>query len=111
MNTFTLTKPILINGEEKKELKYDFDEFTAQDKLNAGKDYKKAGNVISVQELDADYHLFIFAKAIEKANPGVDLSDVLRISAKDSARAEKLVRDFFFLSSEESSQTDTSEEQ
>ena len=67
--------------------------------------------MISVQELDPDYHLFIFAKAIEKANPGVDLSDVLRISAKDSARAEKLVRDFFFLPSEESSQTDISEEQ
>jgi hypothetical protein len=93
----------MINGKEYRELNYDLDDMTAQDKLNAGKNYKKAGNVISVEELDSDYHLYIFAEAAAKANEDVDISDVLRMSAKDATRAEKLVRDFFFLDSEDTS--------
>jgi hypothetical protein len=102
METFALRKPIMVNGAEVKEIKYDFDNLTAQDKMNAGKAYKKAGNVISVQELDSDYHLFIFAEAVAKVNQDIDQKEiVLLLSAKDSARAEKLVRDFFFLDSED----------
>lgn len=111
MNNLKLSKPIMVNGNEVKVIAYDFDAMTAQDKLNAGKTYKKAGNVISVQELDSDYHIYIFAEAAKKANEGLDINDVLRMSAKDSAKAEGLVRDFFFLSSEDSSQNNTSEEQ
>jgi len=111
MGALKLSKPIMINGSEYKELKFDFDEMTAQDKLNAGKNYKKAGNVISVQELDSDYHLYLFAEAASKANEGVDPIDVLRMGAKDAAKAEKLVRDFFFLDSEDTLQTNTSEKQ
>jgi hypothetical protein len=101
----------MVNGKEVKELKYDFDEMTAQDKLNAGKNYKKAGNVMSVQELDSDYHLYMFSEAAAKANESLDINDVLRMSAKDSAKAEALVRDFFFLDSEGTSQNNTSEKQ
>jgi hypothetical protein len=110
MGALKLSKPILVNGIECKELKIDFDNMTAQDKLNAGKNYKKAGNVISVQELDSDYHLYLFAEAAAKANEGVDTTDVLRMSAKDAAKAERMVRDFFFLDSEDTSQTITSEQ-
>ena len=111
MDKLILSKPIMVNGVEVKEIKYDFENMTAQDKLNAGRTYKKAGNVISVQELDSDYHLYIFAEAAAKVNEGMDQTDVLRISAKDSAKAEKVVRDFFFLDSEDTSQTNTSENQ
>ncbi len=102
MDILKLRKPIMVNGSEVKEIKYDFDDLTAQDKMNAGKAYKKSGNVISVQELDSDYHLFIFAEAVAKANPDIDQKEVvLLLGAKDAARAEKLVRDFFFLDSED----------
>lgn len=101
----------MVNGKEVKELPYDLENFTAQDKLNAGKKYKAQGGVISVQELDADYHLFIFAEAAAKANTEIDISDILRMSAKDSSRAEAKVRSFFYLSSEDTSQTDTSDQQ
>jgi hypothetical protein len=111
MEILKLSKPIMVNGNELKELAYDFENMTAQDKLNAGKNYKKAGNVISVQELDSDYHMYIFAEAAAKSNEGLDINDVLRMSAKDSAKAEGLVRDFFFLSSEDSLQNNTSEGQ
>ncbi len=101
MDKLRLSKPLMINGNEFKEIPYDFDEMTAQDKLNAGKEYKKAGNVISVQELDSDYHLYIFAQAAAKASPEIEPMEVLRMSAKDAARAEKRVRDFFFIDSED----------
>ncbi|RCX20879.1 hypothetical protein DFR58_10181 [Anaerobacterium chartisolvens] len=111
MEILKLLKPVMINGVEVKDLKYDFDNMTAQDKLNAGKAYKKAGGVITVQELDSDYHLYIFAEAAAKANADIDQTDILLISARDAAKAEKLVRSFFFLDSEDTLLTSISEEQ
>jgi hypothetical protein len=101
MAILKLSKPIDINGEKVSELEYNFEDMTARDKADATKAYKKAGNVVSVQELDPDYHLYLFAAAVKKANPSIEFEDVLRMSAKDAAKAEALVRDFFFLSSEE----------
>jgi hypothetical protein len=100
MGVFKLSKPILINGEEVHELKYNFEDMTAVDKFNATKEYKKAGNVVQVQELDPDYHLYLFAAAVKKENPSIETEDVLRMSARDATKAEALVRDFFFLNSE-----------
>jgi hypothetical protein len=97
-----LRKPININGEEVSELTYNFEDMTARDKSDATKEYKKAGNVVSVQELDPDYHIYLFAAAVKKDNPSIEIDDVLRISAKDASKAEGLVRDFFFITSEES---------
>lgn len=97
-----LRKPIDINGEEVSELKYNFEDMTARDKGDATREYKKAGNVVSVQELDPDYHIYLFAAAVKKDNPSIEIDDVLRISAKDASKAEGLVRDFFFITSEES---------
>jgi tetrahydromethanopterin S-methyltransferase subunit H len=96
-----LSKPIMINGSEVKEIPYDFENLTAQHKQNAGKKYKQAGNVVTVQETDPDYHLYIFAEAAALANPEIDMSDILRMSARDASKAERVVRDFFFLNSEE----------
>lgn len=92
-----LSKPIDVNGEKIKELKYNFDDMTARDKQQAGKLYKKSGNSINVQELDSNYHLYLFAAAVKKENESIDINDILRISAKDSAKAEELARNFFFL--------------
>lgn len=96
-----LSKPININGEEVTSLEYNFEDMTARDKGNATREYKKAGNMVSVQELDPDYHMYLFAAAVKKANPSIEIDDVLRISAKDASKAEVLVRDFFFLDLEE----------
>jgi len=101
MQVLKLSKPIDINGEQVTELPYNFEDLTARDKTEATKAYKKAGNVVSVQELDPDYHLYLFAAAVRKANASIEIDDVLRMSAKDASKAEALVRDFFFISSEE----------
>ncbi|MGF7431095.1 hypothetical protein PQV03_10060 [Thermoanaerobacterium thermosaccharolyticum] len=109
MDTLKLSKPIMINGEEVKEIKYDLDSLTAQDLQNASRKYQKNGGVIQVQELDSVYHLYLFAEAVAKVNPEIDLTDILRLSAKDAIKAESLVRNFFFLDLEDSSQSNTSE--
>jgi hypothetical protein len=105
IGVFVLTKAIDIDGEKVKEIKYDFDAMTAWDKQQASKEFKKAGNIMSVEEFDSDYHLFMFASAVKKANDNINTEDILRMSAKDSCRAESLVRDFFFLGSEDLSAT------
>lgn len=97
----TLTKPVDINGEKVVELPYNFEDMTARDKAEATKAFKKAGNMVLVQELDSDYHLYIFATAVKKAEPTFEIEDVLRISFKDAVTAEGLVRGFFFLNLEE----------
>lgn len=109
-----LTKPIKIDGEEYKELSYDLENFTARDKMEAGKKYKKDGGIASVPDLDSDYHLYLFAQAVAKVDKKVDINDILRLNAKDATKASNIVRSFFFIDSEENqenTQTKLSEEQ
>lgn len=103
-----LSKPIDVNGVKISELPFNFEDMTARDKSEVTRAFKRAGNVVQVQELDPDYHMYLFAAAVKKADPSIEIDDVLRMSAKDAGKAEALARDFFFLASEESSQTSTS---
>lgn len=100
-NVLTLSKPIMINGNEVHELTYDFENMTAKDKINAGKRMKNDGIASNVEELDTDYHLYLFAEAVCKANPEIDTSDVFRMNAKDARKAARLARSFFYLNSED----------
>jgi len=109
-----LIKPIKINGEEYKELPYDLENFTARDKMEAGKKYRNDGGMISVQELDSDYHLYLFAQSVAKVEKSIDITDILRLNAKDATKAGNIVRSFFFIDSEENqenTQMKSSEEQ
>ncbi|TCZ73056.1 hypothetical protein E0485_21805 [Paenibacillus albiflavus] len=101
MPELKLSKPIDINGEKVDKLTYNFEDMTARDKVEATKEFKKSANVVMMQEFDSDYHLYLFAAAVKKENTSIDTEDVLRMNAKDSIKAEALVRDFFFLTSEE----------
>ena len=101
MEVFKLTKPIMVNGEEVKELPYDFENMSAKAKIDVGKEMKAAGVPMSVAEIDSDYHFYLFAKAVSKANAAITTADVMRMSAKDADRAAALARNFFYLNSEE----------
>lgn len=108
MPNFPLSKPININGDSVSELSYNMEDMTARDKTEASKVFKKNGNMVMVQEFDSDYHLYLFAAAVKKENPSIEIEDVLRMSAKDSIKAEALVRGFFFFDSEDTSLMSTS---
>lgn len=88
MPVFKLKKAIHINGESVNELPYNLEDMTAKDKADATKAFKKAGNMVMVQELDSDYHLYLFAAAVRKVNTSIEPEDVLRMSAKDAVKAE-----------------------
>ena len=96
-NILILRKPIMINGEEVKELPYNFEDMTARDKLDVGKRMKMDGNTPSVEEIDNDYHFYLFAGAVAKANPDIDISDLMRLSARDAQKGSGLARNFFYL--------------
>lgn len=98
---FILKKAIDANGEEISSLKYNLDAMTARDKQKATLAYKKSGNGMGMQEFDPDYHLYLFAAAVAKETPDIDINDIFRMSAKDAITAGNLVRDFFFLNSED----------
>lgn len=100
-----LSKPLKIakaEGDiEVNELPYDFENMTARDKLNAGKRMRAAGYAPTVEEIDTDYQLFLFAEAVSKADPSIDTLDVMRISARDAQKGASLARSFFYRNSEE----------
>lgn len=99
----------MIDDRQVSELPFDFESMTARDLLQVGKDMKVSGHPVTVQEIDADYHLYLFAQAVVRADSSVAITDVLRISAKDATRGAGLARDFFYLDSEEPSLNENSD--
>lgn len=100
-----LSKPLKVIGanedRELIELPYDFENMTAKDKINVGKKMKADGIPTIMEEMDSDYHFYLFAEAVCVADRTIDTADVLRISAKDAQRASKVARSFFFFNLEE----------
>lgn len=106
MNTLKLSKPIMINGVEVAEIPYDFENMTARDKLEAGKKMRNAGIPAStVEELDPDYHFYLFAQAVERTGTKagestIAVTDVMQICAKDAQKASAAARSFFYIDSD-----------
>ena len=90
MEILKLKKPVMIDGEEKTEIEYDFEALTGNDIQSATKELSKAGIMVTTIELDSNYHAAIFAKAAD-----LMFEDMSRLSARDYAKATSLVRDFF----------------
>lgn len=93
-----LTTPILADGKDVKELKYDFTALTGMDFVSAidrGMDGSNSGFRIAATQA-----FNLFAAAAEKATSGIDATDIRRgMSAKDSVKAVQLATVFFVASS------------
>lgn len=97
MAKLVLKKPILIDGEEVKEINYDLDDLTGNDIEHAMNELAKKGIMVSLVETDQRYHAMLFAIAA-----GIDYTDVGRLSGKDYHKATTAVRNFFLESEEQS---------
>lgn len=97
MDKLKLYKPVEIDGKIVKEIEYDFDSVTGKSIEEACKALMKTGNVILAQETDPIFHAHVFADAA-----GIAYEDMKLFHAKDFMKATTLVRDFFYMSSEES---------
>ncbi|RPF41914.1 tail assembly chaperone E/41/14-like protein [Hydrogenoanaerobacterium saccharovorans] len=93
-NILALKKPLKVNGEELKELPFDFEELTAKDLHKISKDLKNRGIPVTVLALDYEYQLSTFAEAVKKVNRDVTMNDILRLSAHDAMKATGLARSF-----------------
>lgn len=90
-NILKLKKPVMIDGEEKTEIQYDFDNLTGRDMKEALKNFKKDGNMLNgAYEMDPVLGCYIFAQAARIA-----YEDVERMSATDYKKAGSLGRNFF----------------
>ncbi|MBV4427183.1 hypothetical protein [Clostridium tyrobutyricum] len=94
MSTLKLSKPAQIDGEEKTEIQYDFDELKGNSVENAIKELQKKGYVPAVQEVDTLLYANLFAQA---AN--LDYEDIKRLNAKDFMKTASVTRDFFLAGS------------
>ena len=90
MEILKLKKPVLIDGEEKTEIEYNFDDLTGADVQQATAELQGLGIMVSTLEFDANYHAALFAKA-----SGLAYADVQRFSAKDYTKVSTLARNFF----------------
>lgn len=93
-NILTLKKPVQIDGEEVKEIKYDFDSLTGNDVDAVFKIARKNGYMVTgAYEMDPVLGAYMFAQAA-----GIDYTDLLRMSASDFNKAGTLGRNFFMQS-------------
>ncbi len=113
MEKLTLKKPIMVNGEEVKELTYDANEIdgvlfaTAESKKKAA-----AGQNLSISpaaEFDYGLHLYLGYAAIIAVNPSIDWSDLERVKGRDIMEIMKIGRSFMLGSDEASQESDSAE--
>lgn len=95
MDTYKLKKPVVIDGKETTELKYDLDRLGGKDIQDAINELHRDGIAVGALELDSNYHAAVFAKAC-----GLAYADMLLLSAKDYTKVCLIVRDFFLEDSE-----------
>jgi uncharacterized protein (DUF1015 family) len=95
METLVLKTSIKIDGQDVKEIKYDFENLSQRDMAEAEKRMTGNGQMsMTLEEMNYSWHSYLFAAAAAKANEGTDISDYMRITGTDALRARKLARNF-----------------
>lgn len=86
-NTIVLDNPILINGKEVKELTYDATKITAEQfctaSAKAAEMDKERAKSFKAKENDYAFHLYLGFFAVVAENPGIDITDLERITGFD----------------------------
>lgn len=92
-NVLVLKKAILIDGEEKTKIPYDFDNLTGESIENVFKAAIKSGYMVSASyELDPVIGARMFAEA-----SNIDYMDIKRFGVADYSKAASIARDFFII--------------
>lgn len=112
--TIVLSKPVLINGVEVKEMTYDTDEidgalYVQAENAKMKASGSKGGNLAGAVELDYSLHLYIGFAAVIAVNPAYTFEDMERIKGRSLREFSKIGRGFFIGSG--SSEADSSGEQ
>ena len=91
-NVLVLKKPIMIDGEQTKEMYYDFESLTGRNLEEVFKEAIKSGHLVSASyELDPVIGAMMFAEASNNA-----YMDIKRFGLADYSKAASLARGYFF---------------
>lgn len=115
MKTLKLDNPILINGKEFTEFKYDANEITAEQfsvacARSAALDKNKT-ITFKVKENDFGLQLYLGMMAIISVNPEIDVNDLERVKGFDVLKIQDIGWLFMLRRSEGTSEESNSEEQ
>lgn len=96
METIRLSKPLLVNGEERSELPYDLDNVTVDQFIKAENVAKSKADdfALGVAENDYSFHLELGFAAIMAADPSIDAADLDRITGRDLMSVMRAGRNF-----------------
>ena len=113
LETIKLYKPLLVNGIERKELKYDIEELTIGHIAKAEGMKSKIGGVdlaakFTLAQTDYPLQICIGMQAIMAVNPDISEEDLMRIKGHDLTKVATIGTSFF-IEPEEKSEVNTSE--
>ena len=114
METIKLGRPLLVNGEERAELKCDMDAITfdgfcrAEARANA-KRQAEGGGAAALAEQDYGFHVYLAFEGCVAADPSVDVADLERITGRDIVKLMQVGR-FFALGADGASRGSGSDE-
>lgn len=91
VGTYTFRAPTKIDGEEVKEVNYDFTALNGGNIRHARSELGKIGYVVTVKELDSCFHSAMFAEAA-----GISLADVERFDMRDYEAVADIAKDFLY---------------
>lgn len=96
METIRLSRPLLVNGEERSELPYDLDAVSSDQFIRAESiaKSKAAEFTFGTAENDYAFHLELGFAAIMAADQSVDQSDLERITGRDLISVMRAGRNF-----------------
>ena len=112
--TLALKNPVMIDGEEVKEVTYDSNEIdgilfaTAEAKKKAAAGMKNT-TITPAAEFDVGLHLYLGFAAIIAVNPSYDFSDVERIKGRDVVEVMAIGRNFILTSEQGQQENDSGE--
>ena len=91
-----LSRPIQLEGQELRELPYDFEKLTAADIHEVSRYLKARGIAVPLSPaVDVDFQLGLFAQAVKACGLDFYFADALRLSAMDGMTAATLTQIFF----------------
>lgn len=113
METIKLSRPLLVNGEERAEIECDMDAVTmdgfcrAEARANAKR--QAEGGASALAEQDYGFHVYLAFEGCVEADPSLDVSDLERVRGRDLIKFMQVGR-FFALGADGASAGDDSGE-
>ena len=109
--TIVLRKPVLIDGEQVRELTYDVDKISSDQFIDAEVLSASAATRLhkistKVVELDAGFHYYLGVMAILAVNPTYAVEDIERIKGPDILKVMRIGRNFTTVDAEEDEDED-----